>query len=56
MNSANEIYYDNITRVDLLCGFSHKIDIFPCEKCKKEECEGKLECEGFGSYSLGIFL
>ena len=50
------IYQYNIVpdRLEILCGIVLMSNIFPCEKCKSENCTGKNNCKGYGSYQLGI--
>lgn len=48
---------ENLHRIDILYGEgSQKSTIFPCQKCGKDQCQGKKECKGFGSYILGVKL
>ena len=46
--------YQNISRLDILCGFKHDYPTHACELCKSKDCRGKGKCKGFGAYSLGI--
>jgi hypothetical protein len=41
-------------RVNLICKVVNSAPKMPCEKCHKDNCEGINECEGYGSFSLGI--
>lgn len=49
-------YLKNMTfnPVDLICGVVCDPPKMPCEKCHKDNCQGTNECEGYGSFSLGI--
>jgi hypothetical protein len=46
--------YMKLDRMDILCGFKHIPEIFPCKICKKIDCKGIKKCKGYGSYRLGI--
>lgn len=43
--------WNNVDRLDILCGNPTNPSIHPCDKCNSEKCVGKGKCKGFGAYS-----
>jgi len=41
-----------LDRLDVLAGIPIEPVYFPCKKCGKDECKGRVKCKGYGAYRV----